>query len=268
MMSSRDWIIDKYFDQCKSDKTASNEKGLVHALLTQQTDVNKEKGYAFITDENIKGIILDLSVTAMKTTYSAVAACLLLLLSHPEYISDIQTEIDGVVGLDRVPEEEDQAKMPFSRAVVYEVLRYVSHTSLGLPHLLTKDYTLNTYHFKKNDIFLSNVWHIHHDPHFWDKAWEFCPRRFLDDDGALLPASHENMRRIAIFSVGRRICLGKDIAFNRIFLYITNILQKFTLLPPDSCTLPDADPREYVPGLVLQPKPFTCKLIRRCDRQL
>ncbi|XP_045157633.2 cytochrome P450 2B19-like [Mercenaria mercenaria] len=268
MMSSRDWVINTYFNQCKSDSEAESDKGLVYALLRQQSDVNNERGYTFITDDNIKGIILDLIVAAMKSTNSAVSACFLLLLNHPENISIIQNEIDEVVGQARVPEEEDQRKMPFCRAVVYEVLRYTSFGSLGLPHSVTKDYTLDTYHFRKNDIFLSNIWYIHHDPHFWDEPWEFRPSRFLDDDGALLQANHEKMRRIATFSVGRRVCAGKDIAFNRMFLYLTNILQRFSLLPPEFSTLPSADPRGYVPGLFLEPKPFACKLIRRCDVQI
>jgi cytochrome P450 len=153
--------------------------------------------------------------------------------------------------------------MPFCRAFIYEVFRYISNGSLGLPHLVTKDIQVDQYRFKKDDILLSNIWFIHHDPHFWENPWEFNPERFLGSDGTLLPASHAKMRRIATFSVGRRICPGKDIALNRIFLYLTNILQKFDLLPPVSCAIPSADPRGFVPGLFLDPVPFSCKLIRR-----
>ena len=263
MMSSRDWLIEKYFEQCKLKSKSDCNNGLVYALLSEQENINNEQGYEVITDENIKGIILDLIAAAMKTTNSAVAACFLLLLNYPEYIATIQNEIDEVVGKDRVPEEGDQSKMPFCRAFIYEILRYISHATLGLPHLARTDYTLGEYHFSKNDIILSNVWFIHHDPQFWDAPWEFRPQRFLDDSGNLLPTTHENMRRIASFSVGGRVCIGKDIALTRIFLYVTSILQKFSPVAPQKMPLPDADPSKYDPGLILEPSLFSCKFIKR-----
>ncbi|XP_060598049.1 cytochrome P450 2C31-like [Ruditapes philippinarum] len=263
MMSSRDWVIDKYFEQCKLNCKLNSEKGLVYALLAEQENINNEQGVEVITDENIKGIILDLVVAAMKTTNSAVAACFLLLLKHPKHVATIQNEIDEIVGQDRVPDEEDQSNMPFCRAFIYEVLRYISHGTLGLPHLATTDYKLEGYTFSKNDIILSNIWFIHHDPEFWDKPWEFHPQRFLDETGNLVPADHDNMRRIATFSVGRRVCIGKDIALTRIFLYMTSILQQFSPLPSEKSCLPDADPHQYNPGLVLEPNYFSCRLIKR-----
>ena len=265
MMSSRNEIIEHFFLQCKSnsDRDTDSINGLIYELLEQQRAINEEKGHDYITDENIMGIILDFIAAAMKSSSSATSACFLLLLNHPEHISAIQKEIDEVIGRGRIPEEKDQSKMPFCRAFVYEVFRYISNGSLGLPHLVTKDHTVDQYHFKKDDILFSNIWYIHHDPHFWEGPWQFKPERFLDSDGSLLPASHANMRRFATFSVGRRVCVGKDIALNRIFLYLTNILQKYTIQPPESCSVPSADPREFVPGLFLDPKPFKCRLTKR-----
>lgn len=73
----------------------------------------------------------------------------------------------------------------------------------------------------------------------------------------------EILDRLLVFGAGRRVCLGETFAKNRLYLFVTVLLQRFTFVPEDPGTLPEADPRSYDLGLVLHPKPFRVKAIIR-----
>ena len=51
----------------------------------------------------------------------------------------VQQEIDEVIGQVRLPEMGDQARMPFTMAVVHEVQRFGDIIPLGLPHKTSHD---------------------------------------------------------------------------------------------------------------------------------
>jgi len=56
-------------------------------------------------------------------------------------------------------------------------------------------------------------------------------------------------------------CIGKNLAETRIFLFLANILQKFTVLPVGK--LPDGDVRNYKLVGILRPPSVSAKFIRR-----
>ncbi len=70
------------------------------------------------------------------------------------------------------------------------------------------------------------------------------------------------------FGAGRRQCLGESLARERLFLYSCVILQSFHLLPPDGEPLLSPDPRDFELGLILEPKPFSVKVMSRKTRTL
>ena len=104
-----------------------------------------------------------------------------------------------------------------------------------------------------------NLWNLHHDEDFWGDPYTFRPDRFLDDDGQLLSASHENRRHLMPFGAGMRVCMGEILAISRIFLIVATIAQIFEAEQGDlksSC-----DPRDY-------PEDYEILLNVRNDHQL
>lgn len=68
------------------------------------------------------------------------------------------------------------------------------------------------------------------------------------------------------FGVGERMCVGYQMALDRMFLYTTYILQKFSFVIPNGSTLMSHDPRDMVSASpVLLPPPYKCRVVKRKD---
>lgn len=61
----------------------------------------------------------------------------------------VQKEIDEEIGQVRRPEMADQARMPFTSAVVHEVQRFGDIAPLGVPHMTSRDIEVQGFHIPK-----------------------------------------------------------------------------------------------------------------------
>ena len=65
------------------------------------------------------------------------------------------------------------------------------------------------------------------------------------------------------FGGGRRGCIGEVFSKSRLFLFLCMMIQRFTFLPADGEPLPEDDPRNFIPALVLKPPPYRVKIAQR-----
>ena len=82
------------------------------------------------------------------TTSRALYAAILILIRHPDVQSRAQQEISTVIG-SRSPSLDDRIKCPYNESLLLEVLRYITHAPLGLPHETYTDSTLCGYEIPK-----------------------------------------------------------------------------------------------------------------------
>lgn len=66
----------------------------------------------------------------------------------------VQKEIDETIGQARRPEMADQARMPFTMAVVHEVQRFGDIIPLGVPHMTSRDIELRGFLIPKVGLWL------------------------------------------------------------------------------------------------------------------
>ena len=61
------------------------------------------------------------------------------MVMNPEVQAKAQAELDKVIGRGRLPEPGDRASLPYTSALVKELLRWHIVTPIGVPHRAVAD---------------------------------------------------------------------------------------------------------------------------------
>ena len=185
------------------------------------------------------------SGAGFETTATTLMWWILVMVAFPEVQRRAQAELDAVVGRARPPTYADAPRLPFVRAIIKEVSRWRPVVRLGVPHVAAEDDWYEGMFIPKGTTCMANIWHCNHDRSvFGDDADEFRPERHLSSNGELLPGPKEtNQEGHVSFGFGRRICVGKHLANESLFIHTARILWAATLkcaqdengkeLPPD-----------------------------------
>ncbi|KAI0740350.1 cytochrome P450 98A3 [Earliella scabrosa] len=163
------------------------------------------------------------------STNTAMRAFLVAMAMFPAVQKKAQAELDAVVGRGRLPETGDRGSLPYTDALVKELIRWHIVTPIGVPHRAVSDDEYNGYLIPAGATVLANVWAISRDPETYPDPEDFVPERFLDADGQL----DVNGKDPAdfIFGFGRRICPGRHFAESSLFLICASLLWAFDIGP-------------------------------------
>jgi len=209
-----------------------------------------------------------LYVAGAETTATTLSWWALAMIAFPEVQRRAQAELDIIIGRDRLPTFADAPRLPYVCAVIKEVLRWRPALPLGVPHATIEDDWYEGMFIPKGTICIPNTWHCNHDRAiFGEDADEFRPERHLDDQGKMLAGPAETSQTGHVtFGFGRRICVGKELAADSLFIDTAYMLWaanferardengKEVLLDLD--TLVDA-------GLVVRCAPYDCVVTPR-----
>ncbi|KAJ6595502.1 cytochrome P450, partial [Mycena vulgaris] len=192
---------------------------------------------------------------AADTSVSAIASFFLAMSLYPEVQRKAQEELDRVVGRDRLPTFEDRPHLPYLNAIVTEVHRWKPVTPLGVPHRCTEEDVYNGFRIPLGSIIFVNVWEILHDPAIYPAPMEFMPERFLQPEKNAADGVNPDPRKF-VFGYGRRVCPGKDLADDSVFISASMTLAAFDLSRPKSSV---SEP-EYTSGMICHPLSFGCTI--------
>ncbi|SJK97106.1 uncharacterized protein ARMOST_00356 [Armillaria ostoyae] len=228
-----------------------------YAWARKQFDEGKAKPSFFRSIMEAKGLCSDdpveeeqlikkasalMYATGADTILASVLNFFLGMLHAPDVQKKAQEELSRVVGNDRLPTFADRASLPYIECIVKETLRWEQVTPLGVPHRLMKDDS--------------------HDESMYPDPMTFRPERFMDasaakDEGPCDPNT-------IAFGWGRRICPGRFLAENSLWLHVATTLACFNISPIiGSDGRPVIPPRDYTSGLASRPKPFSCHVLPR-----
>jgi cytochrome P450 len=148
------------------------------------------------------------------------------MIAFPEVQRRAQAEIDAVVGRDRLPTFDDAPRLPYVRAITKEIQRWRPTVPFGVPHAATEEDWYEGMYIPKGTVCIPNAWHCNHDRAvFGEDADKFRPERHLDERGESLHGPVEtNQAGHITFGFGRRICVGKELANDSLFIDTVRIL--------------------------------------------
>ncbi|KAF4120606.1 Cytochrome P450, partial [Geosmithia morbida] len=214
--------------------------------LIEADNTNEEK--RFIN----KWSALSLYTAGSDTIVSTISCFFLAMTVYPEVQRKAQEEIDRVVGQDRLPTFADRENLPYVEATVKEVLRWHPVGPMGLPHTSTEDDIFEGYFIPKGSILFANIWHFTHDPEVYEDPMSFNPERFLAKDG------HEPAPdpRTLIFGFGRRVCPGRNLADNSLYLNVAQVLAVFDIGKEVQGDKEIEPTIKFTPGIISRPEPY------------
>lgn len=96
---------------------------------------------------------------------------------------------------------------------------------------------------------------VNMDPELWDEPEVFRPARFLNDEGKVYKPEY-----FMPFGVGRRMCMGLQLARMELYMYFSCFLHTFDLRLPEGASLPSLRGNE---GVTISPDPFKVCMLKR-----
>lgn len=203
-----------------------------------------------------------------ETTASSLIWFMLAMIAHPEQQKKCQEELDAVVGRSRMPTFKDRENLPYLRATVRELLRWRPVAPLAIPHIAKEDVWYKGYLIPKGTFCVPNTWCINRDKTLYgNDADDFNPGRFIDANGNVTPALGDtNQEGHISYGLGPRLCVGRHMANNSLFIAIASILWAMTISPikdeMGKLVIPDtmATDKESV---LLRPLLFKCEITPR-----
>ncbi|KAI1791878.1 cytochrome P450 [Ganoderma leucocontextum] len=190
---------------------------------------------------------------------SLTASFFMAIMLYPEAQARAQAEIDAVVGRDRMPVFSDRPRLPYTEALMVEILRWappIPFTS----RTVSEDMAYGDYVLPQGTTLIANIWGMLHNPDRFPEPAIFDPGRFYDPDNgrnaAFLQTSTRHIHHI-VFGFGRRVCPGKFYGDALLWIVITSVLAAFKVSVPDGEPPPDV---KFTVEPIIHLEPFACKI--------
>ncbi|KDQ53720.1 hypothetical protein JAAARDRAFT_103521, partial [Jaapia argillacea MUCL 33604] len=211
-------------------------------------------------EDIIKWAASSLYAGSNDTTISALLSFVALMARHQDIQKRAQSEIDEVIGRDRLPELSDLPQFVYLLALMKEVLRFAPVGPLALPHRVTQDDEYEGYLIPKDATVIANVWALMHDESEYPDPFVFNPDRFFPNASG--DSCQQDPRQYA-FGFGQRKCPGMHFAEKSMLLIMAGILSRYSInLPKDKAAevLPHF---EFTTGITSHIRLFDIEILPR-----
>ena len=230
----------------KADSSAAGNVSLQQA--PKQTIMSRLLEHAYPSDEHRISEILVLVVAGHETTSFSLCFLLAAVAQHPEVQRKLQKELDGIISPETTAEGEGgrvgagadvdggrrkgkgQSRPTLAQASQAEYLQWCINESMrlwpvagaGSARTLQQDIEYKGMLIPKGKPVLTAIYPMFREG--WiDRADEFIPERWSDDS----PQSKQLKEMFMPFSLGKRSCVGQNMAKMQLKLLAANLFRYF-----------------------------------------
>ncbi|KAJ0983437.1 hypothetical protein J5N97_011692 [Dioscorea zingiberensis] len=221
------------------------DEDIVHTLLR----LKKETGH--LTDENIKGILMNIFVAGSDTSSASVEWAMTELMRNQQAMKKAQDEVRNVIGRKEKVEESDLQHLQYLKWVVKETMRLHPPAPLLVDRETMQHFKINGYDIPPKTRVIINAWGIGREDSSWENPQEFNPERFMDS--SIDMKGHDF--QLIPFGAGRRICPGMNLGIQTVELALANLLYSFDWRLPDGSQDINMD---ETPGVTVHKKSPLC----------
>jgi cytochrome P450 len=244
--TARDWntnmrmVVEVPFQFVKKQMAKQSHQSSYVSSLIKQHDGNVDEE----TEAAIKQTAAVMYAGGSDTTVSSIHGFVLAMLLFPDVQRKAQQEIDSVVGTDRLPHFEDRDSLPYVDALIKETLRWIPVAPLGVVHTADEDVHYKDFVFPKGSTLIPATWWFLHDPSIYSEPSSFDPERYLEP-------RNEPDPNFASFGFGRRVCPGRFLADESLFITISRLLSTFDIKKAVDARGNEIEPQISVtPGII------------------
>jgi cytochrome P450 len=206
----------------RSSSKGERPKDFLETLLTMERTGGDSKTPFTMT--HVKALLIDIILLGTDTTSSTIEWTMAEILNKPYVLRKLRSELDRVVGKDRLVEESHLPQLHFLSLVIKEALRL--HPPLPvIPHRSSSPCNIDGYFIPEGAAVIVNVWAIQRDPSEWTDPLEFKPERFLQEE-CKKDFTGKNFNYFP-FGSGRRNCAGLAMAERMTGYILATMLHSF-----------------------------------------
>ncbi|KAF8168806.1 cytochrome P450 [Mycena galopus ATCC 62051] len=252
------------FDHAKEEMAKGSQTSSIASRI-MNTAMQK---YSGAEEEDVVQSVLGTAYIGGRTTVGALCSFVLAMALYPQVQKTAQIALDrglnSTSNSNRLPDFTDYGSIPYLEALINEVLRWNPVAPMGIFHACAQDDVYRDYAIPKGTVLIPNVWAVLHDSEVYGAhPQEFRPERFLTPDGLLDNAVPDVE---AAFGYGRRICPGRVMARNTMWITIASVLATFDITDPvdeKGKPITAEDNLEYSTSISSHPPVFNCTFTPR-----
>lgn len=234
-------ILDPIIQEHKSNMIQGkvDQEDLVDVLLKFHKEDPNNNDFS-LTNNNIKGIILEIFSAGTETSSTTIEWIMSELIKNPKAMEKAQNEVREVYQGKETIDETSLDELKFLKSVIKETLRLHPPAPVLIPRESIEHCQICSYDIPPKTRVMVNARAIGRDPKYWQDADTFKPERF--------ETSHINYKgnnfEFIPFGAGRRMCPGVTLGIANIELPLAMLLYHFDWKLPNGIKSENLDMNE------------------------
>ncbi|KAJ1256882.1 hypothetical protein BS78_K275100 [Paspalum vaginatum] len=212
-------------DNDNRDQTSTCCRDFLDVLVS----LRDSEGLPLLSPDEIRAATVEIQAASIDNPSNALEWVLAEMMNRPEVMQKAISELDRVVGKERLVQESDIPRLNYLKSCIREAFRLHPYHAFNLPHVAMEDTTLSGYLVPKGSHVLVSRLELGRNTDTWDAPLEFRPERHMAPDVLLA----EPDLRFVSFSTGRRGCPGMSLGSTVTMMLFARLLHGFTWsMPP------------------------------------